>query len=341
MSKIEEIASKHLGKAGDGTVVKPYVTPETVDSSLLVGIPRYLNREAYQITDETFTGYDTWYAYEVSCLMQNGMPLNFILRVEYPSDSTCIVESKSFKLYLNSFNLMRVTGTIPEVIKTILTTIETDLSNAVGGNVDAELTVLGFDTGEPSNLNFGSVIGATTGSLSSLSCSGVTSMPVTGYNPLVNLEYTLMNMQGFNILDTEFDHYTASPELIKINPKCGNEIIHSYSLRSNCRVTNQPDWGDIYIGYSSDMSLDYVSLMQYIVSMRKENHFHEEICEAVFKNLKDAFKAAGAKLKDLAVLCNYSRRGGLDIRPVRATHNSTKIYELKKYVINMYKTEKQ
>ena len=49
MSKIEDIASQHLGKAGDGSVVKPYVTPDSVDASLLVPIPRKLNRDQYNI----------------------------------------------------------------------------------------------------------------------------------------------------------------------------------------------------------------------------------------------------------------------------------------------------
>ena len=49
MSEIEDIASVHLGKAGDGSVVKPYVTPDVVDPGLLVGIPRYLNRTMYGI----------------------------------------------------------------------------------------------------------------------------------------------------------------------------------------------------------------------------------------------------------------------------------------------------
>ena len=53
---INAIASMHLGKAGDGTVVKPYVTPDNVDSSLLVPVPRYLNRTAYDIDDENLYG---------------------------------------------------------------------------------------------------------------------------------------------------------------------------------------------------------------------------------------------------------------------------------------------
>ena len=51
MSEIEDIASKHLGKAGDGSVVKPYITPDDVDASLLVGVPRYLNRTVYGIEE--------------------------------------------------------------------------------------------------------------------------------------------------------------------------------------------------------------------------------------------------------------------------------------------------
>lgn len=331
---IEEIASKHLGKAGDGTVVKPYVTPEHVDSSLLVGIPRYLNREQYNISNTDFKGFDAWYAYEVSVLLQNGMPLNFILRIEYPSNSECIVESKSFKLYLNSFNLMRINGAIPEVIETVKNTIETDLSKTVNGKVTATLTTLGYNNqyNTCSSISFSGCV-----SINATGC--VTSSTAT--SNIVNLEQVLMNTQGFNILDTEFDTYTETPELIKINPTSGYEIIKSFSLRSNCRVTNQPDWGDIYIAYSSNMSLDYVGLMKYIVSMRKENHFHEEICEAVYKRLISAFDKAGAELNDLAVLCNYFRRGGIDIRPMRYMQGSLMQHQLRQYTTNNYKTERQ
>ena len=52
MTNINDIASVHLGKAGDGTVVKPYVTPDSIDPSLLVGIPRVLNRKQYKIDSD-------------------------------------------------------------------------------------------------------------------------------------------------------------------------------------------------------------------------------------------------------------------------------------------------
>jgi 7-cyano-7-deazaguanine reductase len=85
-------------------------------------------------------------------------------------------------------------------------------------------------------------------------------------------------------------------------------------LRSNCRVTNQPDWGDIYIYMAGDTTPTHASILQYIVSLRGENHFHEEICECVYKRLIDKFNP-----KHIAVGCFYTRRGGIDINPVRAS----------------------
>ena len=49
--ELNKLVSVHLGKAGDGTVVKPYVTPDEVDPSLLVSVPRQLNRTAYDLQD--------------------------------------------------------------------------------------------------------------------------------------------------------------------------------------------------------------------------------------------------------------------------------------------------
>ena len=94
----------------------------------------------------------------------------------------------------------------------------------------------------------------------------------------------------------------------------------SDSLRSNCRVTNQPDWGDIYVHIKGRKTITPESLMQYIVSMRKENHFHEEICECVYKRLWELLSPS-----ELVVSCLYTRRGGIDINPIRAS-NSDLLY---------------
>jgi 7-cyano-7-deazaguanine reductase len=91
--------------------------------------------------------------------------------------------------------------------------------------------------------------------------------------------------------------------------------IESDLLRSNCRVTNQPDWGDVYIHMIGKNVPDEASLAQYIVSHRQVSHFHEEICEMIFTHLTEAYQPEG-----LMVACLYTRRGGLDINPIRSTH---------------------
>jgi len=86
-------------------------------------------------------------------------------------------------------------------------------------------------------------------------------------------------------------------------------------LRSNCRVTNQPDAGDVYIYIKTNHIINPHNLLKYIISFRGENHFHEEICEAIYMRLNSTFLP-----EELMVACYYVRRGSLDINPVRASH---------------------
>jgi 7-cyano-7-deazaguanine reductase len=116
-------------------------------------------------------------------------------------------------------------------------------------------------------------------------------------------------------LTDEFTIYQETPSLLEIT-EGDNEIkkFHSALLKSNCRVTSQPDWGDVYIVYKSSKDIDPVSLVKYIVSFRDECHFHEEICETIYKRLHDALQP-----ELLHVMCLYARRGGIDINPQRAS----------------------
>lgn len=135
---IEKIASKHLGRAGDGSVVNPYKTPEAIDDSLLVAIPRELNRTQYKIdsNDLPFKGFDTWHCYEISFLNSNGYPINCVGKISYPCDSEFIVESKSIKLYLNSFNMQRFPlSNIDDCMDAAKEKIQTDLSDALKTDV--------------------------------------------------------------------------------------------------------------------------------------------------------------------------------------------------------------
>jgi 7-cyano-7-deazaguanine reductase len=104
----------------------------------------------------------------------------------------------------------------------------------------------------------------------------------------------------------------VAPEGVTVLTKVTSNL-----LRSNCRVTNQPDWGDVYIEIETDGTTapDFASLAKYIVSHREVSHFHEEICEMMFTHLTEAYQPSR-----LMVACLYTRRGGLDINPIRATH---------------------
>ena len=285
MNKIEEIASVHLGKAGDGSVVKPYITPDQVDPTLLVPIPRQLNRDHYGINYNTkMEGYDTWNAYEVSFLLDNGYPVNVIAKIIYSSESPYIVESKSLKLYLNSFNMQKSGKTMHEATDAVAAKIHVALSNLLATDVSVDLFTDNYFSDVPGEFAF------------------------RGTFP--SLENIL------DIEEMEFPFYNENPDILQIDHVSEHNIFtaKSHALRSNCRVTNQPDWGDVYIAMEGETLPTYESVLQYIVSMRKENHFHEEICECIYKRLLDKFDPT-----HLMVGCLYTRRGGIDINPVRAT----------------------
>jgi 7-cyano-7-deazaguanine reductase len=279
--KVNELASVHLGKAGDGSIVKPYVTPDNVDPTLLVAVPRYLNRVQYNIEDDhlPFVGCDAWNAYEFSTLLTNGFPVSGWLKFVYSSDTPNIVESKSVKLYLNSYNMARLIESCNDLYL-IEEMVSEHLSMVTGGLVDVSIATGDVETGRPIKGDF------------------------------IALE-TYCDIEKMN-----FNQYNESPEILKVidDPSQRPYQWRSNNLRSNCRVTNQPDFGDVYIYIKGKKTVTPESLMQYIVSMRKENHFHEEIAECIYKRLWDILRP-----KDLLVVCLYSRRGGIDINPVRAS----------------------
>ena len=280
-NEIEQIASKVLGKTSDGSTMMRYETPDNIDPSLLVPIPRYLNRTQYDLSGDEFVGFDTWNAYEFSCLTENGFPISGLMKIVYDSSSEYIVESKSIKLYLNSFNMVKMCDSVRCAITKSEMRVSKDLSAALGSNVKVRLHIGDVDLHRP-------IIG-----------------------DFIQLE------DYVNVNKLIFNEYEESPSILVESSQKGAQAFRSYSLRSNCRVTNQPDWGDVYIYMDGPNSLSAGSLLKYIVSMRKENHFHEEICECIYKRLLDSYSPV-----DLFVACLYTRRGGIDINPVRANKES-------------------
>ena len=114
--------SKVLGKTVD--------YPDQYDPSILVREPRQSNRKHLNFDDGDlpFCGYDIWNAYEVSCLTKRGFPVTGIAKIVYPCDNKYIVESKSLKLYFNSFNMTQLGETADQARDAIREFVANDLA---------------------------------------------------------------------------------------------------------------------------------------------------------------------------------------------------------------------
>lgn len=93
-----------------------------------------------------------------------------------------------------------------------------------------------------------------------------------------------------------------------------DEQVYSDLLRSNCPVTNQPDWGTVFVRYRGKQ-ICHKSLLAYIISFRRHCGFHEQCVERMFADLWRTFQP-----ERLMVYAAYTRRGGLDINPCRISH---------------------
>ena len=114
-----------------------------------------------------------------------------------------------------------------------------------------------------------------------------------------------------DIDNLNFENYKESPDLLELSNKTGYFTLRFNGFRSNCRVTHQPDFSNIFIAISGNTpSMD--SLVRYLVSFRNEFHFHEEVTEQIFKALKEKYKPNSLLVGNL-----FTRRGGIDICPIR------------------------
>ena len=282
MSKLDnKNISKHLGQSSQ--------YKSEYDASLLVREPRSSNRKHLGIKEKSlpFIGCDVWNGYEVSALTNNGVPVCGVAKVVYPSDSKYIVESKSMKLYWNTFNMTKMGDTFDKVVKNLEETASKDLSKYL--QTDVRVTVF------------------------------PTSDTFSNDNPYTDKNYK--RLENTNEIDAEsyyVDVYSETASLLEtkhLNSTNKPYKVMSSLLKSNCRVTSQPDWGDVFISLEGTRHPSDKELLKYIISFRDECHFHEEICETIFTRLNNTFEP-----RSLMVACLYVRRGGWDINPIRTTH---------------------
>lgn len=264
-------------------------SPDTYSPDILRKEPRQSNRSQYGITEGYFEdrGYDIWNNWEASFLLNNGRPVTGISKILFDANSEFLIESKSLKLYFNSFNMEKLGDTVEEARRKFIELSEKDLTIQSGKPVK----VVFFTFEEANSKIDGSLV-----ALFDNSCN------------LDNQE-----------LNGNVDCFNENPDLLKIEQISNSEVpykrYYSSLLRSNCKITNAPDTGDLYIAYEVGADRQIItdeSLLRYILSFRKENHFHEECCEMIYKRLFDALQP-----KVLLVACFYNRRGSLDINAVR------------------------
>ena len=250
------------------------------DASLLFPIARQTKRHELGIkTTLPFMGADLWTAYELSWLNLRGKPQIALAHITVPCETPCIVESKSFKLYLNSFNNTRF-----DSMDAVRERIATDVGRAAWQPAD----------GKDARV-------------------GVKLIP-----PELFVAEKVLELDGVQLdrLDLDCTHYSPAPQLLSAaaDEQPVTETLVSHLLKSNCLVTSQPDWGSVQISYSGPQ-IDQAGLLQYIVSFRNHNEFHEQCVERIYTDIM-----ARCQPTKLAVYARYTRRGGLDINPWRTSH---------------------
>ncbi|MFZ2844308.1 NADPH-dependent 7-cyano-7-deazaguanine reductase QueF [Psychrobacter sp.] len=252
-------------------------SPET-----LYPIARSMGRDVIGWQDDKLqVGIDWWQAFELSWLNQQGISQVAIARFGIPASSPFIVESKSLKLYLNSINFTEFSNW-----QEVQTLVAKDLSACVQADVKFELISLddtrsGLLITQPDGVCIDDALA------NSMDKVAITMHP----------DASLLNSNN-KANDSDSQAYT----------------FYSNLLRSNCPVTNQPDWGTLAVSISSNKTVDEASMLRYILSFRQHNGFHEQCVEQIFADLSKYYEPS-----ELMVRAWYTRRGGIDINPCRVS----------------------
>ena len=209
---------------------------------VLDSISRKESRKNFNTSALRFNGLDIWNAYEFSFLLK-GKPKILILEISIPANSKNTIESKSMKLFLNSF----------------------------------------FDK------NF-------------LSQKEVLNILTKKISQKCDSKVKIISKSSFKTFENSI-----------FKNKSGLFVYKGF--RSICPVTSQPDWGNIYI-YSKTDTLNKKEIFEFLFSLRNHDGFHEHCIEKIFLHIKQSHS-----VDHLEVCGRFLRRGGIDINPIRGTHN--------------------
>jgi len=238
----------------------------------LFAIPRAAKRQEIGVDPHQlpFYGFDIWNHYEVSWLNEKGKPMVAVAEIIYDCATPCLIESKSLKLYFNSFNNTRFNNS-----DELGLTVTRDLQERLAG--DVQVRILSLREKE------------------------------------LALIQPAPSGECIDDLDVTCSVYVVKPDYLFVEEKRVEETLYSDLLKSNCLVTNQPDWGSVQITYCG-LQINREGLLKYLISFRNHNEFHEQCIERIFIDIMKHCKP-----ERLTVYGRYTRRGGLDINPYRST----------------------
>ena len=269
------------GILGEQTTDYPtQYSPET-----LYPIARSIGRDAIGWQDDKLNvGVDWWHAFEMSWLNPQGISQVAMARFSIPASSPFIVESKSLKLYLNSLNFTEFNNW-----QAVETLIAKDLSKCVQADVQVELFGL---TDNDSGLLITQPAGIC---IDNALVDNNDKVPLSLHPDASLLKVDSVDAHAQQNASQTFTFY-------------------SNLLRSNCPVTNQPDWGTLAVTMTSNKTVNYANMLRYILSFRQHNGFHEQCVEQIFADLSQYYAPS-----ELMVRAWYTRRGGIDINPCRVS----------------------
>lgn len=291
-STMNEAAARSLGSANSYAVYT-----DQFDPSQLNPMPRSAARGDWGITGEEFVGYDVWHCHEATFLVNNGLPVAGTLKVVCPASSEFMVESKSFKLYLNTFDMCKMGATIDEAIANYENQVKEDIGNCIGANVEVKFFRSGDDNKFMGN-------------------------PVCDYLDIYN-SVSEKALESLEITDYTAENYYSIIDDAGTLPTSGKYFTNV--LRSRCRHTKQKDTGTAYFDITTKRGkINPKELLKMVISLREVNEFHEFCAEKLYTEIMK-----NPLVEECSVILLYARRGSLDICPVRATKETMIPRELK------------
>jgi 7-cyano-7-deazaguanine reductase len=275
---IEKKISKSLGSTATYAVYDTFHNPNYLNRLERAELRGKWGLEEKMVNN----GVDIWTCYEVSFLNLKGRPVTGILSFYVPANSKYIIESKSLKLYLNSFDMCKLSG-----VGTFLEIISKNLSELL----ECKLGMIEFyeeDEAKGKEINLDSFI----------------------------------NLDKRKYQDLELNDYKSEEKHLKLIPHgMGDGSFSAFyktaSMRSRCRFTKQKDTGIACFEIKTKGGFEVCpkSLIKYVVSFREVEEFHEGCAEKMVKDFCEQLDKKN--FCELMVIINYNRRGGISICPVR------------------------